>query len=336
MALVSNVKIIAGRSNPQLASDIATSLGLELTNVTLGSFANGEIQAEVINENLRDSIIYVVQTGAGNGALSINDLFIEALALADLCGRSGAKAVNLICPLYPYARSDKKDKPRVPIMSALAAGLIERAGFDRIICMDIHAAQTQGTTVLPFDNLYAIKLILRHIREQLFTGLTQEQINAQYVLLAPDMGSYRRIRAYAAALEMDHTVMEKRRDYTQKNVVSKSELMGGAVEGKTAIIIDDMVDTMGTMVAAVQELVSHGIKDVIVIATHGILSGPAIERINACEMITRVIVTDTIDQTANAALCPKLAVVQTGPLFAKVIEILTNGGSISALFKDGA
>ncbi|CAH6418400.1 Phosphoribosylpyrophosphate synthetase [uncultured virus] len=328
------VKLIAGRSNRELAQKIADALKLPLVKCKIDTFGNGEIYVE-IEENIRGTNVFFIQTGAGSadGKRSINDHYVEAIEIADACIRSDAASVGIIYATFPYARSDKKDKPRVAIMSSAIAKGLKTAGYSRIICMDIHAAQTQGVVKIPFDNLYAIKLHIKNFRQTILAGLTQEQIDEQYVLVAPDMGSSKRIRAYANKLHMSHAVMDKQRDYSKASVVEKSILMGGDVKGKTAIVIDDMADTMGTMAAAARDLSNRGAKDVIVVVTHGILSGPAIELINGCEFISQVIVTDTIDQSVNITKSGKIKIVGTADVFAEVIRRLTCGGSLSELFE---
>lgn len=326
------VKLIAGRSNPLLAEKIANYLELSLVKCKIIDFSNGEVYFE-IQENIRGKTVYFIQTGSGAGERSINDHHVEALQVADACIRSDVASIGIIYATFPYARSDKKDKPRVSIMSSVIANGLKEAGYSRIICMDIHAAQTQGVTTLPFDNLYAIKLHIDNLKCTLLSGLTQEEINQRYILVAPDMGSSRRIRAYATKLQMDCCIMDKQRDYSKPGTVAKSVLMGGDVIGKTGIIVDDMADSMGTMISAINDLVSHGVKDVIVVVTHGIFSGPAIHRINTCDYIAQVITTNTIDQTLNCQLCPKLRVVDTSSVFGEVINRIHTGGSISELFE---
>ena len=327
-----NIKLIAGRSNPILAQKIADYLELKLVKCKIIDFSNGEVYFE-IQENVRGKIVYFIQTGAGDEIRSINDYHVEALQVADACRRSGASSIGIIYATFPYARSDKKDKPRVSIMSAVIANGLKDAGYSRIISMDIHAAQTQGVTTISFDNLYAINLHIENLRKTLFMGLNQDEINEKYILVAPDMGSSKRIRAYANKLQMECSVMDKQRDYSKPGTVAKSVLMGGDITNKTAIIIDDMADSMGTMISAINDLVSHGVKDVIVIVTHGIFSGPAIDRINNCKYINQVITTNTIDQTINCQRCSKLSVVDTSSLFAEVIKRIHNDGSISVLFE---
>ena len=329
---MNNVKLIAGRSNPLLAQKIADYLGLPLVKCKIIDFSDGEVYFE-IQENIRGAEVYFIQAGAGALGRSINDHHIEALQVADACIRSDVKSVGIIYTTFPYSRSDKKDKPRVSIMSSVMAEGLKHAGYSRVICMDIHSPQTQGVIKLPFDNLYAINLHIDNLRRTLLSGLTLDEINEKYILVAPDMGSSKRVCSYAAKLQMSCSVMDKRRDYSKPGTVAKSILIGGDVNGKTAIIVDDMADSMGTMISATNELISHGVKAVIVIITHGIFSGPAIDRINNCDHITQVITTNTIDQTANCALCPKISVVDVSPLFGEVIKRINTGGSISALFE---
>lgn len=330
---MNSVRLIAGRSNPELAQKISKYSGIPLIKCQISDFSNGEIYVN-IQENVRGLTLFFIQTGANSSddKRSINDHFVEALQVADACRRSDVASIGIIYPSLPYARSDKKDKPRVSIMSSVIANQLAFAGYSRIICMDIHAGQTQGVVTIPFDNLYAIKLQIEYLKKEIFKELTLEQINDKFVLVSPDVGGSKRIRDFASRMKMHHAIMDKQRDYSKANTVEQSNLTCGEVTGKTAIVIDDMADTMGTMVSAVKDLAKHGAKDVIIIVTHGILSGPAIQRINECEMISRIIVTDTIDQSANVKICPKLEVVETSGLFGEVIKRLTCGGSISELF----
>ena len=324
------VKLIAGRSNPQLAHEIANYIGIPLLKCKITDFANGEIYID-IQENIRKTTVFFIQTGSNSsdGKHSINDGYVEAIQVADVCRRSDVSSIGIIYATFPYARSDKKNKSRVSIMSSVIANGLKDAGYSRIICMDIHAGQIQGCTTIPFDNLYAIKLQLDHLHTEVFTDLTVEQINDKFVLISPDVGSSNRIRDFAARSHMQHAIMDKQRDYSKPNTVAKSVLVGDNIQGKT---VDDMADTMGTMIAAVKDLEEHGVNDVIIIVTHGILSHPAIDRINNCDKISQVIVTDTIDQSVNLMQCDKLKVVKTAGLFGEVIKRLVQGGSISELF----
>jgi len=207
-------------------------------------------------------------------------------------------------------------------------------GVKRIVAMDLHAAQIQGFSTVAFDNLYAIRIHIENLKNTLFKGLSIEEINAKFVLVSPDVGGTKRVEAYANALEMSHVIMHKHRNYEKLGTILDTVLVGqsGDVTGKTAIIIDDMSDTMGTMVSAAKELQSHGIKDVILLVTHGIFSGPAFERINNCDLIIKVIVTNTLPQTVNMTKTDKLQIVDTSQTFAACITAIQTGTSISALF----
>jgi len=328
---MNDIKLIAGRSNEKLARSIADSLDTELVKCTIKDFPNGEIIVD-IDQSVRGKTVYFIQTGASDKDHSLNDYYVEAIQVADACRRSGTASISIIYAAFPYARSDKKDKPRISIMSAVIANGLKDAGYSRIICMDIHASQTQGVTTIPFDNLYAIDLHIHNLLITVFRGLTIKEINDEFVLIAPDNGGSKRIRAYAEKLKMSHAIMDKQRNYAQSGTVPNCVLTGGDVKGKTAIIIDDIADTMGTMVGALRDLTRHGVNDVIIIVTHGVLSKPALDRINDNSKILSVIVTNTIDQTANCMTCPKLRVVDTSELFADTIRALAVNGSISALF----
>lgn len=328
------VRIIAGRSNLPLAEGIAKYLRISLVKCTIMDFANGEIYVE-IQENIRGMNVFFIQTGANSpyGKQSINDYYVEALEVADACRRSDVTSIGIIYPTFPYARSDKKNKPRVSIMSSVITHGLKNAGYTRIVCMDIHAGQIQGFVTMPFDNLYAIKLQLEYLRKFVFRDLTSDQIIAKYVLVSPDVGGSKRIRDFAKRLSMPYSIMDKQRDYSKPGIVSESALIGNNVRDKTAIVVDDMADSMGTMIAAVNDLKLHGVSNVIIIVTHGILSGPAIDRINTCDIVSDVIVTDTIDQSLNITKCPKLHVVETAALFGEVINRIVSGISISELFE---
>ncbi len=328
------IKLIAGRSNPSLAEKISEKLDIDLVSRTIEKFPNTEIRVE-INEDIRGSKIFIIQTGGSNSITgdSINDYLIETLLLIDACKRSGASSVNVILATYPYARSDKKDKPRVPIAGAVVSRVLEAAGCDRIISMDLHAGQIQGFTTLPFDNLYAIKLHINNLKNNIFKDLDHVNINKKYMLVSLDAGGAKRVKEYAKRLKMSYALMDKQRDYSKPGIVVKSVLVGESIEGKIAICVDDMCDTCGTLVAGVNDLKDHGASGAIVLVTHGIFSGPAIERINECDFIDSVWVIDTLDQTLNMELSDKIKVLGSADLLATVITRIVHKGSISKLFK---
>ena len=325
------IRLISGRSNRPLAEGIAQHLDKPLVNCTIDTFANSEIKVE-INENIRGLHVFIIQTGGADKCNSINDYLVETLLLLDACRRADAFKVDVILACYPYARSDKKDKRGVPIASAMVATILKAAGADRIISMDLHAGQTQGVTLLPFDNLYGINLHITNLQNTLFKDLSLEEINNKYVLVALDVGTSKRIKEYAKRLQMKYAIMDKQRDYSKSNTVLQSVLIGD-VKDKVAICVDDMADTCSTIVSAINDLKDHGASSAIVLVTHGIFSGPASERINGCDFIKKVIVINTLDQTQNQINIPKLQVIDSSLLFSHVIHRLIEGGSVSQLFE---
>lgn len=329
-----NVRLIVGNSNKELGCLIAKKLNISATKVYIQKHANSEIKIQ-IQESIRKKDIYIVASGSSNDQDSVNDALMELLLIIDACRLSSANSIAILLPCFPYARADKKIDGRTSIAGALVARLLKAAGAIRIVSIDLHAYQIQGFTDLPFDNLEAINLFAAFIMERYFHNLTKKERNDKYILVSPDGGGVKRVEKYAKILEMNFVIMHKQRDYTKESFVLNSILIGAVdnVIGKTAIIIDDIIDTMGTMISAANELHEKGIKDVIILATHGILSGPAIERINQSDIVTSVVVTNTLPQTSNQAKCSKLQVVDTSYLFSEVILRLENGGSVSDLFK---
>ena len=265
---------------------------------------------------------------------SINDFIFEMLQIVDACKISSADKITLITPFYPCSRSDKKDAPRVSITAALLARLLKKAGISRLVAMDLHAGQEQGFVGLPFDNLYAKNIIIEHLQKTLFNGLTSAQIKEKFILASPDAGGIKRTDSYAKDLKMDYVIMHKQRNHAENGVVIKSILIGDkdSIKGKTVIMIDDMIDTFGTMEKGVEELMINGANDVIVVATHGLFSYPAFDRINGSKGVTQVIVTNSLPQNGNMKKCNKLRVVDCAPLIYKLICTLENGGSVHSLF----
>jgi ribose-phosphate pyrophosphokinase len=329
----SKFSLISGRANLHLVADIAKHLNVKPVNVRLEDFGNTEIRIE-INESIRGQHVYILQTGAFDDSRSINDYLIELFGLVDACRRSSAASITVLLPFFPYARSDKKDAPRVPIMSALVAQMLESLGVTRIVAMDLHAGQIQGVTHIPFDNLYGIGLIINYLQSTLFAGMSNDEMNKRFVLASPDNGGVKRVEAYANKLKMKYVIMHKQRDHSKSSVVLQSMLIGKDedVVGKTVILIDDMVDTCGTMKVAAAELKEHGAKDVIIVATHGVFSRDAFDKINGSDMITQVIVTNTLPQEENVKKTKKLVAIDISMFIAKIIDCLYNGSSIEAVF----
>jgi len=244
------------------------------------------------------------------------------------CKLSSARKITAIIPSFFYARSDKKDVPRVSINAALVCDLLGAAGVDRIVTLDLHSGQIQGMAgTVPLDNLYAIGEFKNYLR------VTMGDSN-RFVLVSPDAGGIKRVESYAKLLEMNYVILHKQRDYTQKNVVHRSMLVGdpAQVRDKIGIIIDDMFDTCGTITKAIEILQNEGCEGAWIIATHGIFSGPAFDRLNACDFIQKVIVSNSLPQEKNQVKCSKLEVVDCGHLFVNAINCLTTGHSLSGLF----
>jgi len=330
---MNNIKLICGRSNLKLDKKISQKLNISLSKINLDDFPNTELKIE-IDENIRGYKIFILQTGSSDEYHTVNDYLIELFSIIDACKRSNAKSINCLLPCYPYARSDKKDTGRVPINSSLIINILKNLGIKRIVSVDLHSAQIQGFIDIAFDNLYAIKLHIEKLNSLYFNNLSKKDINEQFILISPDNGGLKRVEDFAKRLEMDFITMHKHRDYSKKSYVIDSLLIGeeSKLVGKIGIIIDDMVDTMGTIISAIKELESYGIIKVIVVATHGYFSGEALDRINNCDIIKSVIVTNSLPQKKNCTKCNKIIVVDMSDLFATVITSLTTGDSISKLF----
>ncbi len=263
---------------------------------------------------------------------SANDYLMELLLVISACKLASAKQVNAIIPSYFYARQDKKDRPRVPISAKLVANQLQMAGCTRVIVADLHSAQTQGFFDIPVDNLYAIKYQLDYVENLIALG---PRPRTDYVLVSPDLGGEKRINAYSLAMKIPFVLAAKTRDHTKSSVVDCINVYGSTdCKGKIGIIVDDMADTGGTLVKLVDGLKETcGLAEVWVIVTHGILSGPAVDKLNKCELITRFICTNTLERDSFKAKLPKLEVVDISELFAKAIFAVEGGGSISELFK---
>ncbi len=308
------LKIFSGNSNLELAQKICDSLEIPLGRALVTTFSDGEIRVE-IGENVRGADVFVVQSGAP----PVNDHLMELLVMIDALKRASARRITAVIPYYSYSRQDRKNKPRVPITARLVADLITSVGTDRILTMDLHAGQIQGFFDIPVDNLYASPILLPYIREH---------FNHNLVVVSPDAGGVPRARAYAQRLPAGLALIDKRRvDVNQAEVMN----IIGDVEGKTAIILDDMADTAGTLVEATRALLDRGASEVHACVTHPVLSGPAVERIEKSELKS-LVVTDTLPLRPQAAHCDKIKVVSAARLFSQAIKSIHNEDSISSLF----
>lgn len=322
--------ILSG-SNLNLSEKISDIIKIPLCSRTINNFKNGEIHVS-IHESIRNKDVFLIQTNGYNQ--NINDMLMELLIMIDACKRSAARSICVIMPCYPYARQDKKEESREPITAKLIANLLCAAGMTRLIVMDLHAAQIQGFFDVPVDNVYSIKLVKNYLESSLFKTLTQSQREDKYVIISPDAGATKRTLKFAKVLKLDTIIMHKQRNYKKANTIDNIMIIGDATQykGKTGLICDDMIDTAGTLIAAINALVEAGIKEVICVATHGILSGPALERINNCDALRWVIVSDSIDQTENCLKCSKLKVFTIGNLMRDAINSIVTNNSLSELF----
>ncbi|MEM5787280.1 MAG: ribose-phosphate pyrophosphokinase [Syntrophobacteraceae bacterium] len=309
------MKVFAGNSNPDLSNRICQILEIPLGKAMVGRFSDGEIRVE-IGENVRGADVFVIQSGAA----PVNDSLMELLVMIDAFKRASARRITAVMPYYCYARQDRKNKPRVPITARLIADLITRVGANRIVTMDLHAGQIQGFFDVPVDNLYASPILLPFIKEHFGNGT---------VIVSPDAGGVPRARAYAKRLKAGLAMIDKRRSDPNK---AEALNIIGEVDGKTAIILDDMVDTAGTLVEATNRLLQEGARAVYSCVTHAVLSGPAIERIEKSSLES-LIVTDTLPMSPEAASCPKVQCVTAAKLFAAAIRSIHNEDSISTLFE---
>jgi ribose-phosphate pyrophosphokinase len=308
--------LVSGTSNLPLAGKISEILDVALVDPQLIRFANGEIFCE-IEQNVRGADVFVLQSLSD----PVNDNIMELLIMMDALKRSSAASVTAVIPYYGYARQDRKASPRTPISAKLVADLLTVAGASRVITMDLHAGQIQGFFDIPFDNIYASPVILEYIKENVALD--------NLVIVSPDAGGVERCRWYAKRLHTEIAMIDKRR--TAPNVAKAMNIVGN-VEGKDVIIVDDMIDTAGTLVEAGLTLKKFGAKSVSAFTTHGVFSGPAIDRIEAATGIDKVIVTDTVPLCEQAKKSKKVEVLSTADILSKAIHRTFNHDSVSSLF----
>jgi ribose-phosphate pyrophosphokinase len=310
-------KVFSGNSNLALARAVCGHLERPLSKATVSRFSDGEIQVE-IGENVRGADTFVVQSTCQDANVNL----MELLIMIDALKRASAGSIVAVMPYYGYARQDRKVAPRTPITAKLVADLLEAAGATRVVSMDMHAGQIQGFFNIPFDHLYAMPVLLDHMRRK-FAGQTDD-----VVVVSPDAGGVERARAYSKRLGAGLGIVDKRR--TKPNVAEVLNVIGD-VSGKIAVILDDMMDTAGTLTQAANALVDKGASRVFAYATHAVLSGPAVERIQKSP-IEEVVVTDTIPLTPMAQTCTKLRQLSTARLFAEAVKRIHNADSLSSLF----
>ena len=309
------MKVLAGTSNSKLCKDIARQLKLKLVNTNIKRFADGEVYVE-INENIRGNSIFVVQS-TSNPA---NDNLMELLICIDALRRSSAKSITAVIPYFGYARQDRKVVPRTAISAKLVSNLITNAGANRILSVDLHAGQIQGFFDIPVDNLFATPIFARHIKKIKLNNL---------VCVSPDVGGVERTRALSRRINSSIAIIDKRRP-----APGKSEVMNivGNVSNKNCVIVDDIIDSGGTIVNAARALKDKGAKDVYVFITHAVLSGEAVNKIEKSQ-IKKLITTDTIDNSRKIKKSKKIEVISIAPMISEAMKRISNSTSVSSLFK---
>ncbi|MBY0508434.1 MAG: ribose-phosphate pyrophosphokinase [Bryobacteraceae bacterium] len=309
------LKIITGNANRGLAAEIADRLFVDLGDARVSHFSDGESYIQ-IKENVRGADVFVIQPTSN----PVNHHVMELLLIIDALRRSSADRITAVLPYFGYARQDRKDRPRVPISARLMASLLERAGADRILALDLHAAQIQGFFDIPVDHLFATPVLMEYYRNQNLDEVT---------VVSPDAGGVERARAFAKRLNAPLAIIDKRRE--EANVAEIMNIIGD-VRGRKCIMLDDLIDTAGTLVKGAEALLAAGAQSVSACATHAVLSGPAIERIEASRL-SELVITNSIPLRPEAAACSRIKVMSVAPLLARAIQSIHGETSISVLFE---
>jgi ribose-phosphate pyrophosphokinase len=312
--VLKNIKILSGNSNIPLAEKICKGLDIPLGKANVKRFSDGEIQVE-IEENVRGMDVFVMQSTC----TPVNALLMELLIMMDAIKRASAERITAVLPYYGYARQDRKVAPRVPITAKLVADLITAAGADRLLTVDLHAGQIQGFFNIPVDHLYSAPVMVDFIRQKYVNDL---------VIVSPDAGGVERARAFAKRLGASLAIIDKRRSQPNESTVMN---IIGEIKGKTALLLDDMVDTAGTLTQAADALVKAGAKKVVACCTHAVLSGHALEKINQ-SALEEIVVSDTIPLKPEAQSCKKIVVLSVATLLGEAIKRIHNNDSVSSLF----
>jgi ribose-phosphate pyrophosphokinase len=308
------LKIFTGNANPALAAKICGALGCTLGAASVEPFSDGEIRLQIL-ENVRGADVFVVQPTC----TPVDRHLIELLLMMDALKRASAERITAVLPYYGYARQDRKDKPRMPISARLIANLIQTAGADRVLTLDLHAAQIQGFFDVPVDHLFAAPVMLEY-----FDSIGRRDMT----MVSPDAGGVERARAFAKFMNAPLAIIDKRR--TDVNVAEVMHIIGD-VEGRHCLIVDDLIDTAGTLVKGAEALLNAGATSVTACATHAVLSGPAVQRIEASQ-ISEVVVTNSIPLSEEAKRCTRIKTLSVAPLLARAIQSIHEDGSVSTLF----
>ncbi|NNN20546.1 MAG: ribose-phosphate diphosphokinase [Acidimicrobiales bacterium] len=307
--------IYSGRSHPELALEIARELGVELGDANLREFADGEVHCK-FSESIRGTDVFIIQTHSG----PVNDALMEQLIMIDAAKRASAKRITAVCPYYGYSRQDRKSSGREPITAKLVADMLSVAGADRVVSVDLHSGQIQGFFDVPFDHLTAMPVLIEYL---------QREASANAVIVAPDAGRVKVAERFGQRLGMDLALVHKRRPHGTANQVEALHVVG-EVKDRICVLIDDMIDTAGTICAAAELLRSHGAKEVWAMATHGLLSDPALDRLKAAP-IERVVITNTLP-LAKERLIDKLEVLSVAKIIGDAIDAVFEDTSVSEIF----
>jgi ribose-phosphate pyrophosphokinase len=314
--MTGGLKIFSGNSHPSLAAEVCRALGIEQGQAQTTRFSDGEFNFQIL-ENVRGQDCFLIQPTCP----PVDQNIMELLIMIDAFCRSSASRITAVIPYYGYARKDRKDKPRVPISSKLVANLVVNAGADRVLCMDLHAGQIQGFFDIPVDHLFAAPVLVKYFQQLHLPNLT---------VVAPDAGGVERARAYAKRLDADLAIIDKRRDKDRANVVDILNVIG-EVEGKNCLIVDDMIDTAGTLTQSAKALKENGAEEVYACATHAVFSGKACERITN-SVIREVVVTNTIPASEDALCTGRVTYLSVAGLLADAIGSIHDETSVSRLF----
>ena len=310
------IDVISGNSNRPLAEAVAKELGIELSEAEVGKFSDGEISI-TLPHTVRGHDVFIIQSTSS----PVNDNLMELLILIDACKRASAGRITAVIPYFGYARQDRKARPRDPITAKLVADMITVAGADRVMTMDLHAAQIQGFFEIPVDHLYGAPLLAKSFKKRM---------DEDWVIVSPDVGSVARARNFASRVNASLAIVDKRRP--KANAIEVMNVIGD-VEGKKCLMVDDMIDTAGTIVQGAEALMKNGAKEVYACCTHGVLSGPALDRLTA-SFIKEIAVLDTINIPAHIRENPKIKVISVAKLLARAINTIYADTSLSAIYED--
>ena len=310
------IELLAGNSNKPLAKAISEQLKIPLSDAEVGKFSDGEISI-TLPQTVRGKDVFIIQSTSN----PVNDNLMELLIMIDACKRASAGRITAVIPCFGYARQDRKARPRDPITAKLVADILTSAGANRVLTMDLHAAQIQGFFEIPVDHLYGAPILAKYYKKMM---------NENWVVVSPDVGSVSRARNFASRVDASLAIVDKRRP--KANAIEIMNVVGD-VAGKTCLMVDDMIDTAGTICQGAEALVKNGAKEVYACCTHGVLSGPAIERLNASP-IKQLVVLDTIDIPDEIRNNPKFKIISVAKYFARAIKSVYSDASLSAIYED--